>query len=269
MIVNKIAQYKAIHTKSTGETLRHQISLVQKSIGSRNMLYPWLNKKENDALLNYEAMFIHHFSMHTKIPKSLLIGHPSQAELISECQSEHRYLLCNSIPSSHINQVALCLSNFDELPLEENSIDMLVLAHCLEQQDNSAKFLSECAKIIAPEGYMIIFSLKAHSPLHLKHKNNSEVRHWLSAKKTCQWLNKLSYEILSVENFLSPCAMQIHHNKALKIADRVISNIMPMLCNAHVIVAKKKTVGLTPIISKITERKRITRTIRGIANSSI
>lgn len=236
-----------------------------------DMLYPWLMPKENSALLDFESKFIHHFSRQIKLSQSMLIGQPCQAELISECQAEHRYLLCNSIPNVHINQVAFCLSNFDELPLNEDSIDLLILAHCLEQHEHPYELLLECAKTVAPEGYLIIFSLNAHSTMHLKHKKNTEIKHWLSPKQTRQWLNNLSYEILSSENFLSPCTMLTQANMLKKTADRILRVTLPILCNAHVIIAKKKALNPIAITRKCMEREHLlksAKTIKGVARTS-
>ena len=241
------------------------------------MLFPWLSDKENKMLLHHEAKFAHHFSLHRKIKKCLLIAQSDQADIISDFQSEHRYLLSTTVPDTHINQVALCLSNPDELPIEENSIDTLIIAHYLELLESPEAFLEESADTVTPEGYMIIFGLNPNSTWHLKYnklksRSNKPMRHgiqqWLSSRKISQWLNQYAYEIICVDNFLSPCAMLASQNKLQRAADMLITTVLPILCNAYVIVAKKKTIGVTPIRNSPQENKRFTRAIKGIANTA-
>lgn len=230
-------------------------------------LYGWLSQQENSLLLNQETIFTHNFSRQSKISKSLLIAHSSQAEIISQCQADHRYLLCNNIPSEHINQVALCICNLDELPIEESSIDMLVLAHSLEQQSNPQAFLSECSKLISPEGYILVFSLNPYSPIYYRKQNPTNIihkanlQHWLSAKKIRKWLNASSCEILSTEYFISPCAFH-------ETADKLFRNLLPMLCYAHCVVAQKKSLNMTPIYNKAIPSKRNFAAIKPMAKTT-
>lgn len=60
-------------------------------------------------------------------------------------------------------QIPFVLGEFDQLPIETDSIDVVVIAHVLECMDDPQAFLQEVMRVLAPEGLMIILAFNMHS----------------------------------------------------------------------------------------------------------
>lgn len=150
------------------------------------------------------------------------------------------------------------VADFDELPLDDDVIDVTVLHHVLEFSDNPHQVLKEAARVTIPKGYIIIV---AFNPLSLSGLfqplgallNFSRIsrRRRLRAARMKDWLEFLDFTCLSTK--------QVFHNLPINNArflssTRVVEkfnykNKMPMGMS-FVMVARKDKVGLTPIKPK-------------------
>lgn len=82
------------------------------------------------------------------------------------------------------------------LPVESESVDLVVLVHCLEQVSNPHNLLREAERVLIPEGRLVVlgfnpFSLWAlHQPLATRFFPPAE-NHWLSLGRLKDWCRVL------------------------------------------------------------------------------
>lgn len=84
----------------------------------------------------------------------------------------------------------------EALPVESESVDLIVLVHCLERVSNPHNLLREAERVLIPEGRLVVlgfnpFSLWAlHQPLATRFFPPAE-NHWLSLGRLKDWCRVL------------------------------------------------------------------------------
>ena len=110
----------------------------------------------------------------------------------------------------------LLVSGFEELPLDSQSVDLVVLAHQLEFSEAPHQILREVDRVLRPEGRLLVVGL---NPLSLWGLRQSLVRGPLNVPRTGQligmprlrdWMKLLSFEIDSGHYgcYVPPCRTQ-------------------------------------------------------------
>lgn len=70
---------------------------------------------------------------------------------------------------ARLSPVADCLADFDALPFESQSLDLIVLPHVLEFAEDPHQVLKEVERVLMPEGRVIITGFNPMSLWGLKH----------------------------------------------------------------------------------------------------
>lgn len=93
------------------------------------------------------------------------------------------------------------ISDFDQIPLADGSVDFLVLHHVLEFSDNPHSVLREAARLLAPQGQLILICFNPYSLFGLRKNLQLALRkeipwahHGLSARRLSDWLHLMSCE---------------------------------------------------------------------------
>ncbi len=102
--------------------------------------------------------------------------------------------------ATELNERA-AVAQFDELPLEDNSIDVVLLHHVLEFSAEPHALLREIARVVRPEGRILVMVFNPWSMLHLRqimaHRFN--VNAWrcqnIGGHRVADWLRVLNFYI--------------------------------------------------------------------------
>jgi len=150
------------------------------------------------------------------------------------------------------------VANFDDLPIDNDMLDVTVLHHVLEFSENPHQVLKEAARVTIPRGYIIIVAFNPLSAAGIFQAlgalfNDSGIsrRRTLRAGRMRDWLEFLDFSCVNTSN--------VFHNLPINNARYLAStqfveklgfnNKMPGGMS-FVIVARKDKVGLTPIKPK-------------------
>lgn len=137
--------------------------------------------------------------------------------------------------------LALFLSTYDELPFEENSIDMIV-CHFPESL-KSESFLEECYRILAPEGKIIWTINNPHSFYYSASSKKSA----LSLRKARQALIEYHFEIMSLHaHSFIPCHQWLFLRTLSLHFEKMLCKYCPFWANKISLVAIKKTSHYNP-----------------------
>lgn len=143
----------------------------------------------------------------------------------------------------------LCESDF--LPFAESCIDLLCLPHALEFSDNPHQTLREAARVLVPEGYLLLTGFNPISVWGVKNLFSKEDTypwhgHFFTLSRIKDWLALLGLEFVEAQF----CCYEppINDEKWLKrfaFADKIGSKWWPMMGGMYFIVAKKRVVNMT------------------------
>ncbi len=139
----------------------------------------------------------------------------------------------------------------DYLPFAENSVDLLCMPHALEFSHNPHQTLREAARVLLPEGYVIItgfnpFSFWGVKKLITKRQHYPWTGQFFSLLRIKDWLALLGLEFVEAQFFCHE--LPINNEKWLKrfsFVAKLGAKWWPMMGGQYVIVARKRVVNIT------------------------
>ena len=173
---------------------------------------------------------------------------------IPNCYKAADFFDANSEDGTLINYLR-CYDDF--LPFGEMSLDLLLLPHRLEFSERPHQTLREAARVIMPEGHLLISGFNPLSAWgatsKLKKTLSNQGRYpwngnFIGLTRMKDWLALLGFEVLSIEMCCHvPPFEQITWQKRFAFMDKASQHFCTALGGIYFIVAKKRVVGMMPI----------------------
>lgn len=149
-------------------------------------------------------------------------------------------------------------SQWDELPLEDESVDVTVLHHALDFSSNPHQVLREACRVTIARGYIVVVGFNPFSPMgmfkplaQLFSSNPIWQRNSLRRARVDDWLNILDCQVVNKHS--SHYSPPIRSTGVVKHASRLNKKLsrwpLPM-GNFYCLVARKDRTALTPIRPK-------------------
>lgn len=150
------------------------------------------------------------------------------------------------------------LADLHQLPLQDSSIDLCILAHELNFSNDPHQLLREIDRILTLDGTLI---LTGHNPISLfglrsvlkpKHLKKE---HLFLTNRVLDWLSLLGFEVKQKQqfDFLSGEFSSFFASCVESVGQRYA----PYFCGVYFIVAKKQNTPMTPIKSPFKFKKTI------------
>jgi SAM-dependent methyltransferase len=170
---------------------------------------------------------------------------------------------CSSSPIKH--QVTIgkrapqtdIVSDIDDLPCLEHSVDVCLLSHVLEFTGDPHHVVREANRVLIPNGYLVItgynpFSLAGLNKLIPYRRQESPWNErFFSSMRVKDWLHLMGYEIqMDKYSLYSSLGSSVSEGKISSYWSRLASKFIPQLGSIYIIVAKKRMMPLTPIKPK-------------------
>lgn len=150
------------------------------------------------------------------------------------------------------------------LPIESDSVDVVVLPHILEFEAQPHEALRESARVLVPEGHLLICGFNPWSMLgcwrYLKRRQHAAPwrGRFLALTRLRDWLALLGFDVLSQDAcFFKPPFSNERLLKRLDFLERVASHMPAYFSGAYVLLARKRVTTLTPIRSSWRPRRRL------------
>ncbi|MEH6453102.1 MAG: class I SAM-dependent methyltransferase [Psychromonas sp.] len=160
-------------------------------------------------------------------------------------------------------------ADIHQLPFQESTIDLCILAHELDFSSDPHQLLREIDRVLTLDGSLIIsgynpislFGLS--SALHPKHPQTARL---FLPSRVIDWLHLLGYEIQQKQHFDF-----ISHKASSKFSfcvESIGQRYFPYFCSVYFIIAKKKTTPMTRVKSSFKFKTQI-RTGQTIATRNL
>lgn len=197
-----------------------------------------------------------------KIPGQVAvqIGGPSNLRLLQK--SRMRYVYYCSDQPAWMGDGTRLQCQFDALPIESNSVNLVVLSHALGFTDDPETLLEEVYRILKPGGQLILFGFNRWSWWSVvRHTRKKQGYPWMgkfySISRAKQWLSGIGYGIISNKSFcFIPPIKKRPQLKVINLLEVLGQVCIPKMGAVHMIYAQKKVAGTTPLV-KLWQPKKI------------
>ena len=198
------------------------------------------------------------------------LGQQVSEKFLTATRISHAILVGNGVDEEeHVN----LHGRFDALPLQANTIDVLVAPHILEFADEPHAVLREAERVLIGEGFIVLIGFNPWSLCGLwrilagwrgRPPWNG---HFLSASRITDWLKLLGFEIefLKKTSFRPPLGRESVTAK-LRFMELLGNYCWSFFGNVYVVVGKKRVATATPLKASWQTRRRMVAS--GVAEPS-
>jgi len=196
------------------------------------------------------------------------LAHPLQADKFAASRVSRRILMNICAQDYHPPlQPTGFQGEVHRLPLQTDSVDVLVLPHILEFSRHPHDVLREADRVLIAEGHVVILGFNPFSfwmlwRLALGWRGGVP---WCGAFRSVNrmrdWLALLGFDVESTQYyFFRPPLQSNGVLRKLALLEKLGRRLWPIFGGGYAIVAKKRVMTLTPIRTRWTTRKRLVTT---------
>ena len=148
-------------------------------------------------------------------------------------------------------------ASYFSLPFPDKSIDVVLLLHILESEQQAERIFAEAWRILSPNGYLIFIGFNPWCLYRFCHsirftQNDLFSNKFLySAGTVRRWIHQLNGEIKSTDFFFfRPLINQKDLLKKLSWIEKILPSWLSFFGNIYLILAQKRVIPLIPITMK-------------------
>lgn len=193
----------------------------------------------------------------------LKVGNLSSALDTSACSIKHQIRLAT------VPEMATLIADPDDLPLIEHAVDAVLLAHCLEYAQDPHHVIREAHRVLMPDGYLLISGFNPMSVCGLlKLWPGLQSRlpwsgRFFSTARITDWLHLLGFEILYEQRLF--CTSMLSNVQSQSGLRHWADQHLHYFGAAYVMVARKRTLPLSPIKPKWQLTNNFNPAVKGIS----
>ena len=156
----------------------------------------------------------------------------------------------------------------EAMPLEAKSVNVVLLPHVLEFSDDPHRALREAARVLVPEGHLVILCFNPLSLWGIRRGlstliGDGQTAPWhgryFSLGRVKDWISVLGFEFIS-----GSAAYYLPPFKSARLRDRLSflqkmgPRWWPMCAAAFILVARKREIAMTPVAPWRRKERRLT-----------
>jgi hypothetical protein len=211
----------------------------------------WLRTPLGQALLEAEKKGLKSFWEYLRGKDLYMLGTGAQMMLTDDNKNQKNIFIAPGRPI--IGKHDIPDETGDSLSIFPESIDNIFLPHTLEFTDDPYQALREVDLALCLDGHVIIIGFNPWSNWGLRHLFSFRKKMpwkgvFRSASQIKDWLRLLNFEILQCQHLLyRPPFANKKIFSGLKFLETLGKYLLPMLGGVYILIARKKTFGVTPI----------------------
>lgn len=153
--------------------------------------------------------------------------------------------------ASHLPNKQLII-DYEALPFRDNSIDCVVGHHILDHQDTPQQCLREAARVVVPNGYLVIIGFNPYSTWGvsrlLQKYSLAPKGRYIASTRLMDWLALLGFRVEHTSGLqYCPPVFLKHFPRLSKQIDRFLRHLGLPGAGVYVLLARKLVAGRTPI----------------------
>ena len=207
----------------------------------------WFNTDLGKCLTSEACAHVSSLIPHGYHGVALQIG-PTKQDLLTDIDCGERVYIAPG--HQKLDGLQVC-SNWDTLPFERRSIDLVVLFHVLDFGQDPGGVLREVSEIVAPEGHLVILGLNPFGVWGvcrlLKFRKNTMpwVANYFPLTRVQDWINLLGFVTVGgTMYFYRPPINNESILRRLQFMESAGRRWWPALSGAYILVAKNKTLNI-------------------------
>ncbi len=193
----------------------------------------------------------------------LQLGLPLHREWLAASPISHRFSLGEGWLD--YEGCSACSQSFCQLPLQADSLDVVLLAHALEYTVNPQAVLEEVYRTLIPGGYLIILAFNPISTWGLcglfKSKRNAPwSANFITTGSLRTWLQQQDFSIIEEQGIQFQLPLRsVNTRKKFGFIARLGARFWPSCGATSMIIAKKEVARVTPLRAPWRAKKRFLR----------
>ena len=236
-------------------------------VAVRSQLLQWFDTPLGRSLQAVEA-----HRLRTVLPQlygtvALQLGRIGKLDLLDASATPTRVVLDIGAPrpsknrkNRHVEQLltgsrtSVVLGESDALPLDERSVDVVLLPHTLDFCGDPHPILREVSRVLRPEGHVVILGFNGMSLWGLRRLIARRPRvapwcgHFFRLARVKDWLGLLDFECTHGGMlYYRPPVMGESTMDRLYFLEKAGDRWWPMMAAVYMVVAKKRVFGMTPL----------------------
>jgi SAM-dependent methyltransferase len=139
------------------------------------------------------------------------------------------------------------------LPLQSDSVDVMLLPHTLEFEPEPHEVLREIGRVLRGEGELLVLGFEPLGSWSLRNAFTRGgcppgLRRTISERRLADWLKLLGFEVGAAERFLyAPPLRALRTGQARGWLERIGRRAWPRLSGAYLLHARKRVHSMTPV----------------------
>ncbi len=180
----------------------------KKFIDQRPAFCNWYKTPRGQTLLNMEAKFLSRFLRISYNQQVLQIGYLGWEDQFLDQDLFSNIVVYDRKPGCQKN-IAMVIGNLDEIPICNESIDIVIMPHTLEFVHDQHQVLREVDRVLKPEGQLLLLGfnpLSIYGLLHFLPGQRKKIPwcgHFLRRSRIIDWLHLLKFETETSVEFYS------------------------------------------------------------------
>ena len=150
------------------------------------------------------------------------------------------------------------------MPVASDSVDIVVLPHVLEFEEDPHGTLRETERVLVPEGHVVVAGYNAIGLMGAWNLVRRREAPWngrfYTASRVRDWLSVLGFDTVASEGcFFRPPLRSDRVLRSLRVFETAGPRFWPHLCGTWLLVARKRTATLTPLRPRWRARRKAIR----------
>ena len=219
--------------------------MIDYKTNKKNMMSDWWQSALGQCVLRQEHALLQSLASHFYGYYQLQMG-VEQKLLPAVTRFSHQKVMARSADVE---------GNSEALPFKCHSLDTLLLSHELEFSTDPHQVLREVERVLVADGTLVLVCFNPWSLWGLRRWFSWQDQppwhgHFFSQTRIKDWLALLNFEVVTIERYLFRPPIQSEKWLGwLAPMERWGQRLWPVFSGASILVAKKRTIPLTPITS--------------------